>query len=147
MEPTFPQKSKRRRKRRKTDCWLWNIPTFLTLIKADLKILKISQGKKWLNYYVNMKKRTHFPQRIHKLSKNNWAKLIYVSLILREQEEKKPQIFCIADEFWKSFISFHRAKSCAMLHILKNLWYFEESKIFWKIFDNFLVKNPFLNLL
>ena len=133
MEPTFPQKSKRRRKRRKTDCWLWNIPTFLTLIKADLKILKISLRKIWLNYYVNMKKWTHFPQRIHKLSKNNWANLIYVFLILKEQEEKKPKYFALQMNFENRSYHFigQSHVQCyifwRILDILKNLWYFEES--------------------
>ena len=30
-----------------------------------------------------------FPQKIYKQSKTNWAKLIYFSLVLRQQEEKK----------------------------------------------------------
>ena len=137
MEPTFPQKTKRRRKRRKTDCWLWNIPTFLTLIKADLKILKISQGKKWLNYYVNMKKRTHFPQRIHKLSKTN----ICFSHFEGTRGENPPKYFALQMNFENR--SFHfkgqsHVQCCIfwwILDVLKNLRYFEESLIFWRILD------------
>ena len=39
----------------------------------------------------------NFPQKIYKLRKTNRAKLTYFSLVLREREEKKTQIFRTQD--------------------------------------------------
>ena len=44
-------------------------------------------------YHSKIEKLTHFSQKIYKLSKTNWAKLIHFSVILREQEEKTPKYF------------------------------------------------------
>ena len=41
-------------------------------------------------YHSKIEKWTHFPQKIYKLSRTNWANF---SLVLREREEKNKQIF------------------------------------------------------
>ena len=43
-------------------------------------------------YYSKLKSK-HTSLKKYKLIKTNWVKLIYFSLVLREREEKKPQIF------------------------------------------------------
>ena len=44
------------------------------------------------------------PQKIYKLRKTNWAKLVYFSLLLREREEKKNQIFLTRGNFFQTWM-------------------------------------------
>ena len=44
-------------------------------------------------HHSKIEKKTQFPQKIYKLSKTSWPKLIYFSLNLRERGEKKTKYF------------------------------------------------------
>ena len=70
------------------------IDTFQCLNDRIHNYLKKKHNCKF--YHSKIEKKTHFPQKIFKLSKTNWAKLIHFSLVLREREEKT-QIFRTLD--------------------------------------------------
>ena len=83
---------------------LWRTITFWecflsVCFKQNVWLLKLWNGFFSHNcefYHSKIEKQTHFPQKIYKLSKINWAKVVYFSLVWREREGKKPNILLLS---------------------------------------------------